>query len=70
MARGQRVGDIWEGLERAEGLEGSEDGDRERVEGCKAGGVLEFGKGLGDPAGLLRGLPWWELSPGFQNDLW
>lgn len=47
MARGQRVGDIWEGLERAEGLEGSEDGDRERVEGCKAGGVLEFGKGLG-----------------------
>ena len=47
MARGQRVGDIWKGLERAEGLEGSEDGDLERVGGCRAGGVLEFGKGLG-----------------------
>ena len=47
MAMGQRVGDIWKGLERAEGLEGSEDGDLERVGGCRAGGVVEFGKGLG-----------------------
>lgn len=45
MARGQRVGDIWKGLERAEGLEGSEDEDLERVGAAELEGSWSLGRG-------------------------